>query len=234
MLVSVAHTYTYVVVVQSCLTLYDLWTVACQASLSLTISWSLPKFMLIASVMPSSHLSLWSPLFLLPSVSPSIRNFSHEWSASDDQNTGASASAPVLPMNIQGWCPLRLAGLISLLSKGFLGIFFSTQFESINSLAFCLLYCPALTATRGHWEDCSPDHTDLCWQDNVSDFQHTVQFFITFLPRSNCLLISWLQSPSTVILEPKKRKSVTTSTFPPSICHAVMWQDAMILVFFNT
>ena len=234
MLVSVAHTYTYVVVVQSCLTLYDLWTVACQASLSLTISWSLPKFMLIASVMPSSHLSLWSPLFLLPSVSPSIRNFSHESSASDDQNTGASASAPVLPMNIQGWCPLRLAGLISLLSKGLLGIFFSTQFKSINSLAFCLLYCPALTATRGHWEDCSPDHTDLCWQDNVSDFQHTVQFFITFLPRSNRLLISWLQSPSTVILEPKKRKSVTTSTFPPSICHAVMGLDAMILVFFNT
>ena len=55
---------------------------------------------------------------------------------------------------------------------------------------------------------------------------------IAFLPRSKHNLISWLQSPSTVILEPKKRKSVTTSTFSPSICHAVMGPDAMILVGF--
>ena len=52
-----------------------------------------------------------------------------------------------------------------------------------------------------------------------------------FLPRSNCLLTSWLQSPSTVILEPKNRKSVTASTFSPSICHEVMGPDAMILDF---
>ena len=56
---------------------------------------------------------------------------------------------------------------------------------------------------------------------------------IVFLPGSKRLLISWLQSPSTVILEPKKRKSVTASTFPPSICHAVMGPNVMILVFFN-
>ena len=55
---------------------------------------------------------------------------------------------------------------------------------------------------------------------------------IAFLPRSKCLLISWLQSPSAVILEPRERKSVTASTFSPSICHGVMWPDAMILVFF--
>ena len=54
---------------------------------------------------------------------------------------------------------------------------------------------------------------------------------MAFLPRSNRLLISWLQSPSAVILEPKKRKSVTTSTFSPSICHEVMGLDAMILIF---
>ena len=48
------------------------------------------------------------------------------------------------------------------------------------------------------------------------------RFVVAFLPRSNCLLISWLQSPSAVILEPKKRKSVTTCTFSPSICHEVM------------
>ena len=54
---------------------------------------------------------------------------------------------------------------------------------------------------------------------------------ITFLPRSKCLLISWLQSPSAVILEPRKIKSVTIYVFSPSICHEVMGTDAMILVF---
>ena len=54
---------------------------------------------------------------------------------------------------------------------------------------------------------------------------------ITFLPRSKCLLISWLQSPSAVILEPKKIKSVIISIVSPSVCHEVMGPDAMILVF---
>ena len=54
---------------------------------------------------------------------------------------------------------------------------------------------------------------------------------IAFLPRSKCLLISWLQSPSAQILDPKKIKSVTVSIFSPSICHEVMGRDAMILVF---
>ena len=54
---------------------------------------------------------------------------------------------------------------------------------------------------------------------------------IAFLPRSKCLLISWLQSPSALILEPKKIKSLTVSTVSPSICHEVMRPDAMILVF---
>ena len=59
------------------------------------------------------------------------------------------------------------------------------------------------------------------------------RFVIVFLPRSNRLLILWLGSPSVVILEPKKRKSVTTSTFSLYICHAVMGPDAMFLLFFN-
>ena len=62
-------------------------------------------------------------------------------------------------------------------------------------------------------------------------FNTLFRFVIAFLPRSNQLLISRLQSPSTVILEPKKRKSLTTSTFSPSICLEVMGPDAMILVF---
>ena len=56
---------------------------------------------------------------------------------------------------------------------------------------------------------------------------------LTFLPRSKCLLISWLQSPSEVILEPKKIKSVTVSIVSPSICHEVMGLDVMILIFLN-
>ena len=62
-------------------------------------------------------------------------------------------------------------------------------------------------------------------------FNTLSRFVIAFLPRSKCLLISWLQSPSTVILEPKKIKFVTASTYSPSICHEVMGADAMILIF---
>ena len=57
------------------------------------------------------------------------------------------------------------------------------------------------------------------------------RLIITFLPRSKCLLISWLQSSSAVILEPKEIKSLNVSTLSPSICHEVMGLDAMILAF---
>ena len=62
-------------------------------------------------------------------------------------------------------------------------------------------------------------------------FNMLYRLVIAFLPRSKCLLISWLQSPSAVTLEPKKIKSVTVSIVPPSVCHEVMGPDAMILVF---
>ena len=64
-------------------------------------------------------------------------------------------------------------------------------------------------------------------------FNMLSRFFIAFLSRSKCLLISWLQSPFAVILEPKKIKSVTVSTVSPSIFHEVMGQDAMVLVFWK-
>ena len=72
---------------------------------------------------------------------------------------------------------------------------------------------------------------DLCWQSNVSVFNMLSRLVITFLPRSKRLLISWLQSPSAVTLEPKKIKSDTVSTVSPSISHEVMEPDAMIFVF---
>ena len=96
-----------------------LWTLAHQASLSFTISWTLLKLMSIVSMMPSNHLIICFPLLLLPSIFPSIRVFPvSQLFASVGQNIGASASASVLPMNIQGWFPLGLIGLISLQSKG--------------------------------------------------------------------------------------------------------------------
>ena len=62
-------------------------------------------------------------------------------------------------------------------------------------------------------------------------FNMLFRLVVTFLPRSKRLLISWLQSPSAVILEPKKIKPVTVSVVSPSICHEVMGPDAMILIF---
>ena len=98
-------------------------------------------------------------------------------------------------------------------------------------MVFCPLYGPGLTTIHDHWEDHSLDDNDLCWQSNVSAFNTLSRFVIAFLPRSNHILILWLQSSSAVILESKRRKSVITSTFSPSICHAVMRPYAMILVF---
>ena len=103
------------------------WTAACQASLSFTIYWSLLKLMSVELVTLSNHLILCCPLLLLPVVFPSIRVFSNEsalhikW-----PSIGASASALVPPMNIQGWFPLGLTGLIFLQSKGLSIVFSST------------------------------------------------------------------------------------------------------------
>ena len=97
------------------------WTTALQASLSFTISQSLPKFMFFALVMSSSHLILWSPLLLLPLIFPSIRGFSNELSV----RIRWPRLASVFKVNIHCWSPLRLTGLISLLSKGLSGVFSS-------------------------------------------------------------------------------------------------------------
>ena len=79
------------------------WTVACQASLSFTISWSLPKFMFFELVIPSNHLILCYPLLLLPSIFLSIKVFPmSRLFSSGGQRIGVLASASVLPMNIQG------------------------------------------------------------------------------------------------------------------------------------
>ena len=112
----------------SCVRLFaTLWTEVLQASLFFTISRSLLKLMSFELMIPSTHLILCRPLLLLPSIFPSIRVFSSDtllhirW-----PNIGVSASASVLPMNIQDWFPLGWTGLISLQSKGLSGVFSST------------------------------------------------------------------------------------------------------------
>ena len=117
-------------VAQLCLTFCDPMTAPLKASLSFTISWSLLKLTSIELVMPSNHLILCGPLILLPSIFPSIRVFSNELALCiGGQSIGASASASVLPMNIQDWFPLGLTGLISLLSKGLSRVFSDTTVQ---------------------------------------------------------------------------------------------------------
>jgi len=92
---------------------------ACQASLSITNSQSLPKSMSIELVMPSSHLILCRPLLLLPPIPPSIRVFlMSQLFAWGGQSIGVSASTSVLPMNTQDSSPLGWTGWVSLQSKG--------------------------------------------------------------------------------------------------------------------
>ena len=102
-------------------------TAAHQASLSFTISWSLLKLMSMESVMPSNQLILCRPFSFCLQSFPASGSFPvSQLFTSGGQSIGASASASILPMNIQGWFPLGLTGLISLLSKGFSRIFSST------------------------------------------------------------------------------------------------------------
>ena len=103
------------------------WTAACQASLSITNFWSLLKLMSIESVMPSNHLILCRPLSSCLQCFPASGFFPViQFFASGGQSIGVSASASVLPMNIQDWFPLVLTDLISLQSKGLSRVFSST------------------------------------------------------------------------------------------------------------
>ena len=86
---------------------------------------------------------------------------------SNDQNTGTSASVSVLSMSVQGLFPLRLTGLISLLSKGLSVSSPALQSEGINSLALCLLYGSALTTVHDYWNDHGLEYMDFCPQSDV-------------------------------------------------------------------
>ena len=164
--------------------------------------------MSIESVMPSGHLILCHPVLLL-SIFPSIRVFSNEFRlfTSCNQSTGISASASVLTMTIQDWFPLWWTGWISLQSKGLKSLL------QHHSSKVSVLWCSAFFIVQ-------LSHPYITTGKTIAltrwTFVGKVMFLflnilssliIAFLPRSKCLLISWLQSPSAAILEPKKIKS---------------------------
>ena len=134
-------------------------------------------------------------------------------------------------MSIQGWLPLVLTGLIFLLSKGFWRVFPAPQFEGINYSVLSLLYCQLSHPYMTTEKTIALTVWTLVRKAMSLLFNLLSRFVMAFLPRSKRLQIWWLQS--ILILEPKKRKSVTAFPFPPSMFHEVMGPDPMILVFFN-
>ena len=141
---------------------------------------------------------------------------------------GASASASVLSMNIQDWFPLGQTGWISLLSKGLSRVFSNTtvqkhQFFSVQLSLWSNSHSHGKTIALTRWTFVGKVMSLL--------LNMLSRFVKAFLPRSERLLISWLLSPSAVILEPKKIKSVTVPTVSPFICHEVMGPDATIFIF---
>ena len=148
------------------------WTEACQASLSITNSWSLLKLLSIESVMPSNHIILHHPLFLSPSIPfPASKSFQmSQFFKSGGQSIAISATASVLPMNIQD--DLLEDGLVVFpcISRDSQRSSPTPQFKSINSSVLSSLYSPTLTSMHDDWKIHSFDYTDLCWQSYVSAF----------------------------------------------------------------
>ena len=147
------------------------WTTACQASQSITISWSLLKLMSIELVMPSNHALLCHPLLLLPSIFPSIRVFSNESALCIKWPTYWSFSFSISPSS-------EYSGLISFQIDWFDLLAVRGTVKSIlhhHSSKAWILQCSAffmvqLSSIHDYWKSHSFDYTDLCWQSNVSAF----------------------------------------------------------------
>ena len=176
-----------------------------QASLSITNSQSLLKVMPIKSVMPSIHLILCRPLLLLPPIPPSIGVFSNKSTLRMRWPKYWSFSFSISPSNEHpGLISFRMDWLDLLAVQG-LSRVFTPQFKSINFSVLNFLHSPTLTyMTTGK----TIALTRWTFVGKITSllFNALSRLVITFLPRSKCLLISWLQSPSVVILGPQKNK----------------------------
>ena len=202
------------------------WTAAHQASLFTTNSRSLLKLMSIKSVMPSNHLILCHPL-LLPSVFPSIRVFSNESTLHMRWPKYWRFSFSVSPSNeYSGVISFSMDWLDLLAVQGTL----KSLLQHHSSKASILRHSAFFTVWLSHPYVTTGKTIALTRRNFVGKVMSLLlnmlsRLVITFLPRSKRLLISWRQSPSTVILEPKKIKSDTVSTVSPSISHEVMGPD---------
>ena len=182
---------------------------------------TLPKLMSIESVMPSNHLILCHPLLLLPSIFPSIRVFSNDSALCIRWPKHWSFSFNISPSNEhRGLISFRINWLDLLAVQGTLKSLFqhhSSKASILRHSAFFIVQFSHLYMTTGK----TIALTRWTSVDKVMSlvFNMLSRLVITFLPRSKHLLISWLQSPSAVILEPKKIKSATVSTVSPSICY---------------
>ena len=189
--------------------------------------------MSIESVMPSSHLILCHPLLFLPTIPPSIRVFFNESTLRMRWPKYWSFSLSISPSKEHpGLVYFRMDSLDLLAVQGTL----KSLLQHHSSKASILQHSAFLTIQLSHPYMATGKTIALTRQTFVGKvmsllFNMLSRLVITFLPRSKHHLISWLQSPSAVILEPPHIKSDTVSTVSPSISHEVMGPDAMIFVF---
>ena len=182
------------------------WTAARQTSLSITSSQCLPKLMSIESVMPSCHLILCHPLLLLPPIPPSIRVFSNESTLRMRWPKSWSFSFSIISSKeIPGLISFRMDWLDLLAVQRTL----KSLLQHHSSNASILRHSAFFTVQLSHPYMTTGKTIALTRWTFVGKvmsllFNMLSKLVITFLPRSKCLLISWLQSPSAVILEPQK------------------------------
>ena len=197
------------------------WTAAHQASLSIINSWSLLKLMSIELVMPSSHLILCHPLLLLPPIPPSIKVFSNESALRIRWPKYWSFSFNISPSNEHpGLISFRMDWLDILAVQGTLKSLLQHHSSKASTLRCSAVFIVQLShpyMTTGK----TIALTRWTFVGKVMSLLLNMlsKLVITFLSMSKHLLISWLQSPSAVILEPKKIQSDTVSTVSPSISH---------------
>ena len=190
--------------------------------------------MSIDSMMPSYHLILCHLLLLLlPSIFPSIRVFSKDLALSIRWHQYWRLSFSISPSNeCSRFISFRIDWLDLLAVQGTL-----KSLLQHHSLKASILWCSAFFIVQlSHPYMTTGKSIALTRWTFVGKVMSLLinmlsKLVIGFLQRSKCLLISWLQSPSAIILGPKKIKCVTVSIVSPSICHEVMGPDAMIFVF---
>ena len=208
------------------------WTAARQASQSNATPRGCSNSCPSSQWCPPTISSFVVPFSSCPQSFPKSGSFqTSQLFASGSQSIGVSASTSVLPMNTQDWFPLGWTGWISLQSKGLKSLpqHHSSKGSILRRSAFFTVQLSHPYMTTGK----TIALTRRMFVGKVMSllFNMLSRLLITFLPRSKHLLISWLQSPSVLILEPPKIKSDTVSTVSPSISHEVMGPDAMIFVF---